>query len=282
MRVAKAVITAAAPYQRTLPLHKLVDSDGEEKSVLRILVCHARAAGVDDIGVVVHPGDETVYADAVGDEARHLTFIPQASGGGYAGAVYCARDFAGKDPFLHVVGDHVYVSKSGSCARQIVALAEKEDCCVSAVQPTRETVIGQYGVVAGPRLTGRPDTYRVETVLEKPTPTEAEQKLVVTGMRAGSYLGFFGMHVLTPTVFSILGEVLNGGGRAMSLSAALAELARREQYLAVLSHGRRYDLGIPYGLLTAQIALALHGRDSSFVLSRILETVAARDMSAAE
>lgn len=261
-------------------MNTLVDSDGEEKSVLRIIVCHARAAGVDDIAVVVHPGDEAAYADAVGDEARHLTFIPQEHGAGYGHAVYCAREFVANEPFLHVVGDHVYVSLADSCARALVALAENEDCSVSAVQPTRETVIGQYGVVAGPRLTGRADIYRVETVIEKPTPTEAEQRLVVTGMRSGYYLGFFGMHALTPMIFEILGELLQTQNRRVSLSDGLAELARREQYLALVSSGRRYDLGIRYGLLTAQIALALHGRDGSDVLARILETVATRETPA--
>ena len=38
MRIRKAVITAAGPKQRTLPLQTLIDRDGEEKSVLRILV----------------------------------------------------------------------------------------------------------------------------------------------------------------------------------------------------------------------------------------------------
>ena len=46
--------------------------------------------------------------------------------------------------------------------------------------------------------------YLVEDVLEKPTPTEAEQRLVVPGLRAGHYLCLFGMHVLTPVIMEIL------------------------------------------------------------------------------
>ena len=59
-------------------------------------------------------------------------------------------------------------------------------------------------------MPGRSGLYRVETVIEKPTPTEAEQRLMVPGLRAGYYLCFFGIHVLTPTVMDILGRMLAG------------------------------------------------------------------------
>jgi UTP--glucose-1-phosphate uridylyltransferase len=104
-------------------------------------------------------------------------------------------------------------------------------------------------------------------VIEKPTPTEAEQRLMVPGLRAGHYLCFFGMHVLTPTVMDFLGP-------RFTLSAALAELARREQYLALERANRRYDIGVRYGLLTAQLALALSGRDRDQVLSQLVELLA--------
>jgi UTP--glucose-1-phosphate uridylyltransferase len=117
-------------------------------------------------------------------------------------------------------------------------------------------------------------------VIEKPTPTEAEQRLMVPGIRAGYYLCFFGMHVLTATVMDILGRLLAERPNA-TLSAALAELARHEQYLAVEDAGRRYDLGARYGLLTAQLALALNGQDRGQVLAQLLELLADREMAGA-
>jgi len=131
------------------------------------------------------------------------------------------------------------------------------------------------------RSAGRAGLYRVETVLEKPTPTEAEQHLMVPGIRAGYYLCFFGIHVLTPTVLDVLAHLLaNGSGCQVTLSGALAEVARHEQYLALEDSGRRYDLGARYGLLVAQLALALNGRDREQVLSNLLELLAEREMSA--
>lgn len=283
MNVTKAVITAAGRKQRTLPLQTLIDRDGVEKSLLRILVEEVVAAGVEDICVVVRPGDEDAYAAVAGEHAGRLHFVQQPEPLGYAHAVYCARSFTGGDPFLHLVGDHLYVSRDGhGCAKRLVQVAENHACAVSAVQPTRENLLPYYGAVGGQHLPGHADLYRIDTVLEKPTPTEAEQRLVVSGLRAGHYLCFFGMHVLTPGVMDILGELLGrDGSEGLPLAAALNELARREQYLALHQRDTRFDVGVKYGLVTAQIALALNGQDRDEVLSRLLELLAMRTLQEA-
>ncbi len=89
------------------------------------------------------------------------------------------------------------------------------------------------------------------------------------GLRAGNYLCFFGMHVLTPSVMEILGRQLTDG-RA-DLSRALAETARRERYLAHELQGRRHDIDLHYGLLTTQLALGLAGKDRDEVLALLVE-----------
>jgi UTP--glucose-1-phosphate uridylyltransferase len=283
LRIKKAVITAAGERQRLLPLQTLIDRDGEEKSVLGILIEQALLANIDDVCVVVWPGDEARYAEAAGKHAGHVRFLPQPRPLGYGDAVYSAREFVGRDPFLHLVGDHLYAGGTATCcAQRLVDVARSEACAVSAVQITRESLLPQYGAVSGRRLPGRQGLYRIDTVIEKPTPTEAERRLTATGLRAGHYLCFFGMHVLTPTVMDLLKEKLEAAPDARPpLSAALAELARREQYLALEEADRRYDIGERYGLLTAQLALALNGRDRAEVLARLVELLAAREAGAA-
>jgi UTP--glucose-1-phosphate uridylyltransferase len=283
LRIKKAVITAAGQNQRTLTLQTLIDRDGREKPVLCILIEQALGANIEEICVVVWPGDESRYALAAGKYAASVRFIAQPEPLGYGHAIYCARGFTGGDCFLHMVGDHLYVSSApkGS-AQRLVELAEAEDCAVSGVQPTRESLLPRFGTVAGRRMPGRQDLYRVETVIEKPTPTEAEQRLMVPGIRAGYYLCFFGIHVMTPSVMNLLGRMIAATPEAhVTLSAALAELARSEQYLALEEDGRRYDLGARYGLLTAQMALALSGQDRAQVLSQLLELLADRELAAA-
>lgn len=284
MRIPRAVITAAGRNQRALPLQTVVDRDGRAKAVLDILIEEAIAAGAEEVAIVVAPGDEARYAETVGAHAARLAFIPQPEPRGYGDAVLCARDFVGQEAFLHLVGDHLYISgPEHSCARELVALATAEGCSVSAVQATREHLLPAYGVVGGRRVPGRQDLYAVETVVEKPTPTEAEMRLLVPGLRAGHYLCFFGMHVLTPAVMDILAAMPGNAatGRAASLSEALAILATREKYLALEERTRRYDLGDRYGLLTAQLALALSGQDRENVLARLLEMLAQRETASA-
>lgn len=273
MKVKKAVITAAGKTQRTLPLQTLVDRDGTSKSALAILAEEITAAGIEEIAVIICPGDKAAYAAAAGSHANQMTFIEQADALGYAHAVHCAASFTGDDPFLLMVGDHLYLSRNEiSCAAQVLATAATEDCAVSAVQATHESKLPLYGAIGGRRLAGSDCLYQVETVIEKPTPTEAEQRLVVPGLRAGNYLCFFGLHILTPAVMEILSEQLRDG--KADLSIALSEIAKRERYLAHELQGRRHDIGLRYGLLTAQLALGLAGKDRDEVLTNIVELLA--------
>jgi UTP--glucose-1-phosphate uridylyltransferase len=285
MKITKALITAAGRRQRNLPLQTLIDRDGVERSVLHILLNEVVQAGIEAIGVVVRPGDEAAYAAVAGDHVGRLHFVPQGEPLGYGHALYAARNFTGDDPFLHLVGDHLYVQRDDqSCAQRLIDVAQTAACTVSAVQATRESLLPYYGVIGGRRIAGHSDLYRVDTVMEKPTPTVAEQQLLIPGLRSGHYLCFFGMHVLTPTVMEILGRQLAATQpdalTKVTLSSALAELAGREQYLALEQQNSRYDLGVRYGLLSAQVALALNGQDRDEVLARLLELLAQRDLAA--
>ena len=178
---------------------------------------------------------------------------------GYGHAVYCAREFVGKQPFLHLVGDHLYISRSGQgCASHLVQVAENQACSVSAVQPTRENLLPYFGTVGGQRIPERPDLYRIERVIEKPTPTKAEQQLIVPGLRAGHYLCFLRHACTDPDRFRDSGTTDRGRQRPWwnHPRRALDELARREQYLALEMDDLRYDIGVKYGLMNAQMALA--------------------------
>ena len=283
MNIKKAVITAAGKGQRTLPLQSLIDRDGTEKSVLQIVVEEAMRGGIEEVCIVVRPGDEKAYAEVAGDHAGRLHFVHQAVPLGYGHAVYCAKEFVGSDAFLHLVGDHLYISREQrGCASQLIEVAQRESCSVSAVHATRENLLPYFGTVGVHRLAGKRNLFRVEEVVEKPTPTYAEQQLIVPGLRAGYYLCFFGMHVLTPTVMDVLGQCIaeKTSEQGVTLSDALARLAHREQYLALETEDWRYDVGVRYGLMQAQLALAMSGKDRDQVLSSLLELLAERELGA--
>jgi UTP--glucose-1-phosphate uridylyltransferase len=310
VQVSKAVITAAGRGARQYPasdtvqkaMSPMVDRDGLTKPVLQIIAEEALAGGIEEICVVVAPGDEAVYRDQfrtyasnlrsafhdakwADDQARklldleqRLSFAVQVEPKGYGHAVWCAREFVGGDSFLLLLGDHLYLSaEPRRCARQLLDLAAAEGCAVSAVQATREHLIHQYGTVAGRRLTQRSDVYAIDEIVEKPNPTLAELRLQVPGLRAGHYLCFFGMHVLTPTVFELLDELVRGDVRELGqiqLTSALNLLARREKYLALETRGSRFNLGVKYGGVEAQMALAMSGVDRDQILAVLLEAVA--------
>jgi len=278
MNIKKAVLTAAGRNQRGLPLQTLVDRDGVEKRALQIILEETADAGAEEVCLIVAPGDEAPYLAAAGPYASRLSFVTQTEPLGYGHAVLLARQFTSGEAFLHLVSDHLSIARGATrSARQVADLARAEGCSVSAVQPTRENMLRFYGAVGGRRVAQRPDLYEVQHVLEKPTPSEAEQTLSVPGLRAGYYLCFFGVHVLAPEVMDILAEAPRPTKEnPLALSPALAELARRERYLALEVAGQRYNIGQKYGLLTAQLALALDGVDREKILAQIIDLLAQR------
>lgn len=310
VQITKAVITAAGRGARQYPasdtvqkaMLPLVDRDGLTKPVLQIIAEEALESGIEEICVVSAPGDEAYYRrhfeayaanlksafhgvewaeqqlKRLAELERRMRFAVQPTPEGYGHAVWCARDFVGNAPFLLLLGDHLYVSRTATrCARQLLDLAGAEGCAVSAVQATREHLIHQYGTISGKRQHDRPDVWGIEEIIEKPSPTLAELRLQSPGLRAGHYLCFFGMHVLTSTIFELLEDLVRRDVREagqIQLTTALNTLARREKYLALETRGARHNLGIRFGVVETQIALALAGVDRERMLSLLLESVA--------
>ena len=279
MPITKAIITSASPSQARLPLQSVVDRAGQVRTALELLLEEIIDAGIENVAIVICPGTADRYSHAAGEHGARIKFFEQTEPRGYGDALLRAREFAGSDPFLHLVSDHLYVSKNGrSCAAQLVAIAEREQCAVSAIQPTRENQLAYFGAVGGIPVPRQSGLYEVKTVHEKPTPTTAEQHLVVAGQRAGHYLCLFGMHVLMPSIFELLERAVGqlGEGEAANLSSSLNRLAQSERYLAAQLEGERYNIGEKYGLLVAQLAIALSGEDRDRILTELVELLAKR------
>ncbi len=310
MIIRKAVITAAGRGARLYPVadtvHKamlpLMDRDGLTKPVIQIIIEEALESGIEEICIVCAPGDEEHYrahlsrlrntyatgypgedwarnqAEGIDNILKRVSFAVQDKPLGYGHAVYCAREFVGEEWFLLLLGDHLYISDNPGqrCAQQLIQLAVQENCAVAAVNPTRENLVRHYGTLSGKRVSGMHGVYEIEKVIEKPSLSLAEVELQTPGLRSGHYLCLFGMHVLPHRIFSLLekdlaGEVTAG---ACQLTPALQELARSEKYLAAELHGRRYDIGVKFGLMLAQIALGMAGRERDSMLTEIVELMA--------
>jgi len=275
-RVRKALITAAGPHKPRLALQSLTDRDGATKPALAIILDEMLAAGIEQVGLLLRPGGRADYEPLLAPYSEKLVYLEQREPRGYGHAVLCGRDFIGEEPFLLQVNDHLYVSGGEqSCTAQLLAIADTEACAISAVQATHESQLRFYGTVGGALVPGRKGLYVVDNIVEKPSPTVAEQQLVVPGLRHGHYLCFFGMHVLPPSLFKVLQQASDTAkGQNFGLTPTLAALAAREKYLAAELAGRRADLEAPFGLLRAQLALGMHGSSRDEVLSIVAEELA--------
>jgi UTP--glucose-1-phosphate uridylyltransferase len=310
-KVRKAVITAAGRGTRQYPastavqkeMFPLVDRDGLTKPVVQIIGEEAIDSGIEEICIIIQPGEEKLYRDyfkrmdnetvrsfrgkdwaileseKLGAFGERLSFAEQHTPDGFGHAVYQAKKFVGDDPFLLLLGDHIYISDTKDrCARQLIRVYEQYMLdAVTGVQPTVERLLHLFGVLLGQPVEPARGIYKAELIIEKPTIEVARSKLATPGLPAGNYLAHFGMHVFGPRIFDSLEYLIKNNLREkgeIQLTAAQEHLrGQSDKYWAVVTQGQRYDTGIPYGLMETQLALALNGihrTDICEAIARIL------------
>ncbi len=277
MTIKKAVITSAGPDHHFLPLQTLHLPGGHTKTVLSLLLDEAFASGIEEIAVIIAPGLQREFRSAItAHQLPQVSFIEQPQPLGFGHAVLMARPFTGPDPFLLMLGDHLYLSRGKeSAVQQLLQAAKTHQSPVAAVQPTHESMLPYYGAVGGDRLPGFQGLYEIHTALEKPTPTVAEQQLIVPGLRAGNYLCFYGMHVLNAHVMDHLATSFAQSPDRLLLTPSLHYLAQQERFLACEIQTLRFNIGESYGLLRAQLGMGLAGADREEVMAHIIELLAA-------
>jgi UTP--glucose-1-phosphate uridylyltransferase len=311
-KVRKAVITAAGRGTRQYPassavqkeMFPLVDRDGLTKPVVQIIGEEAIDAGIEEICIITQPGEEKQYRDyfrrmsdetvrafrgkdwailaseKLGAFGERLHFAEQHTPDGFGHAVYQAREFVGDDPFLLLLGDHVYISDDSRerCARQLIKVYEQYMLdAVTGVQPTLEKLLYLFGVIGGTPIDASKGLYRANLIVEKPSIDLAREKLVTPGLPAGNYLAHFGMWVFGPGIFDSIEYLIKNNLREkgeIQLTAAQEHFRQQtDKYWVAVTKGQRYDTGIPYGLMETQLALALNGihrTDICEAIARIL------------
>jgi UTP--glucose-1-phosphate uridylyltransferase len=311
-KVRKAVITAAGRGTRQYPastavqkeMFPLVDRDGLTKPVIQIIGEEAIDSGIEEICIVTGPGEEPQYRDyfrrldddmvksfrgkdwaileseKLGAFGERLRFAEQLTPEGFGHAVYQAKNFVGDEPFLLLLGDHVYISDvKDRCARQLIKVHEQYMLdAVTGVQPTVERLLHLFGTIRGQPVEPAKGIYKAELIIEKPTIEQAREQLVTPGLPAGNYLSHFGMHVFGPRIFDSLEYLIKNNQREkgeIQLTAAQEHLRQQtERYWCVVTQGQRYDTGIPYGLMETQLALALNGTHRTEICEAIARILA--------
>lgn len=265
------------PLHGDLPLQHVTTADGGTSRVAALQIEELLQAGIAEVALVTPAGDQRVFRELSAQFGSAVVSVEQPEPRGFGDAVLRAEAWIAGEPFIVQVCDHVFITHAAaSCTHQLMDVVTREGCAVSAVQANAENQLPYFGVIGGTRVKATNRLYRVETIIEKPTPTVAEERCMIAGLRQGTYLALFGTHALTPQVFGVLREQERrlGVGEKLGLTEALALLAAKEKYLALEVEGQRIDLESPFGLLRAQLALALYGPRREEVMRLLLEEVA--------
>jgi len=278
-KVRKAVIPAAGFGTRLFPASKaakkelfpIIDRDGIAKPAILLIVEEALNAGIDEVIIIVQEHDlepfqtffnvqVTIenfnklprhfqdYAQYLLDIGRRVSFVIQPTQEGFGHAVYCAREAVGGEPFLLMLGDHLYRSNNGkSCAQQLIEAYSRHGISILGLRRTPEDEIGNFGTATGV-WTEENLLINVTEFAEKPTPDYARSNLRTPGLPEDEYLTVFGQYIIKPQLFDYLEEHITNNVRErgeFQLTSALDRLRREDGFLGLILDGQRYDIGLP-------------------------------------
>jgi UTP--glucose-1-phosphate uridylyltransferase len=286
--VRKAVVPAAGLGTRHFPashavkkeLFPVVGQDGIARALLHYHLIDLASAGIEEICIIVQPGDDKPirdYLNGPGDaylkrlekypqllkEARDMrdlasrvSFAVQHEQEGYGHAVYQTRKFVNNEMVLLCLGDHLFRGSPVSPYKELAEMAKASNGkSVSAVNAIGPSELKGFGTIAGKRRSDNPRLIDVSLIIEKPAVDVAREKLRVDGLKDDIFLGWFGMHLLAPSIYDILEEMIRNNTRdngEFQLTRAQEIQRQREGYLALEMLGaKRFDFGVPDDFVAA-------------------------------
>jgi len=198
-------------------------------------------------------------------------YLRQAEALGLGHAVLCALPVVGDEPFAVILADDLIDGGDKPCLAQMVQVYEYQGRSVLGVERVPQEETNKYGVVKASQLEHH--VYKVESIVEKPSPDKAPSNLAVVGR-----------YILTPRIFEKLQSTQKGAGGEIQLTDAIAALLNEEQVLAYEFEGKRYDCGSKIGYLEATVEYALKHPELSdefrAYLNRLLDTSADKKLAA--
>lgn len=257
-----------------------------DRPIIHYAVEEAVRAGVQQVTIVTSIGKRAVedYFDRSRDiedllaekgdlarleEIRRISqmaafaYVRQGEPRGLGDAVLTARHVVGDEPFLLLLPDDVILGEPPAC-QQLIECFQTWRASVVAVQEVPEEETSSYGIVAGEALDER--TVRVSRLVEKPAPGTAPSRLAIVGR-----------YLFTPGIFAAIERTAPGYGGEIQVTDAMQLLADQEGMYAYRFAGERYDTGRPFGLLAANIAVALARPDVGPELRRYLKSLPLQD-----
>ncbi|MBF2064677.1 MAG: UTP--glucose-1-phosphate uridylyltransferase [Calothrix sp. C42_A2020_038] len=282
-KIKKAVIPAAGFGTRLFPTTKVVkkelfpviDKDGRAKPVVLLIIEEALSAGIEEIAIVVQPDDKAIFkklfkrppsaalfekltpdnqkfSKYLVDIGDRITVLTQSQQEGYGHAVYCAKEWVADEPFLLMLGDHIYTStENKSCAKQVLDIYDKVNHSVIGLTTVSSELLHKVGCVTG--TWQQPNSIlSITQVSEKPAIDYARENLRVEGLKDDEFLSIFGLYALTPTIFDCLEEDINNNVRLkgeFQLTTCLDVLRKRADMTGYVVQGKFFDVGMPNAYL---------------------------------
>lgn len=278
-RVRRAVIPAAGFGTRLFPATKavkkelfpIIDRDGRAKPVILAIVEEAINAGIQKVAILVQKEDKAVfeeifctlpsvenfnklsrenqrYCEYLMEIGQRIEFLTQDAQEGFGHAVHCARDWVGDEPFLLMLGDHLYASDmEDSCACQVLDVYRETGLSAVGVKAVSVDQVGRFGCVTGTWVE-KDGLLAITEFKEKPDEDYARTHLQVEGMDDDSFLSLFGVYVLKPVIFTYLAENIRQDVREnneFQLTSCLDRLRREDGCFGRVVQGRRFDVGTP-------------------------------------
>jgi UTP--glucose-1-phosphate uridylyltransferase len=264
-------------------LFPIVGADGVARALFHYHLLELAAAGIEEICIIVQPGEDAMirtYLEGPGEDylkrlekypvllgeavemrklAEQICFAVQKTQEGYGHAVFQTRDFAGDDMVLLCLGDHLFRGDPVSPYRELAGMAQMSGGkSVSAVNRIRADELKGYGTIAGKRRGENPRLIDVSSIVEKPDAALARAELHVDGLPGETWLGWFGMHLLAPSIYDVLAEMIRDNVRdkgEFQLTRAQEIQRQREGYLALEMIGaERFDFGTPDDFVQSVVA----------------------------
>jgi UTP--glucose-1-phosphate uridylyltransferase len=168
-----------------------------------------------------------------------FTMVRQREMLGLGHAILTGEPLIGPEAFGVVLSDDLCINTGGlGVLAQMVELYKQFRCSIVAVQEVPMDDISAYGVIAGESM--RDGLYRVDHMVEKPSPDSAPSNLAIIGR-----------YILTPDIFDIIRNTEPGANGEVQITDALQTQAQRGCVMAYKFQGRRFDCGSVPGFVEA-------------------------------
>jgi UTP-glucose-1-phosphate uridylyltransferase len=297
--VRKAIVPAAGFGTRLFPATKavkkelfpIITPDGVCKPILLAIIEEALESGIEEIAVIVRPDDEAIFRDffqslpppehynklpervrrychALQEIGTHITFIRQEEALGFGHAVHCAKDWVDGEPFLLLLGDHIYASTCDRpCSRQLIDAFEANGLrSVIGVYIATAEEVPHYGTITGEWISEDESLLNISEIAEKPSLDYARNNLVTPRLEPDRFVCVYGQYVLTARIFDYLEHQIETDQRQageIQLTTALESLRQDEGMLGCVVRGEHYDTGLPENYLESLVAFHRGGSDNS-------------------